>query len=261
MTPEEIWQTVLGEMELSISKANFTTWFKGTRIIEHDSKNAIIGVPNNFTKEWLRNKYNSQIFQIIKKALPELQKIDYRIAANNTIHKTLSNKEIQATETKRATQPELAKLSSNSIFNPKYTFDNFIVGNNNRLAHATSQAVCEKPGEAYNPLFIYGGVGLGKTHLVHAIGNELHKRFPDKTSLYVSCENFTNEFKRIAEIAEIISFYFFTTILGTIVFFDLKKNLRLIGLSFLTILSPVFGVTLFLLRDYYINQNNYNNEQ
>lgn len=198
MSPEEIWQTVLAEMELTVSKANFTTWFRGTRILENDGINVIIAVPNNFTKEWLRNKYNSQILQIIKKAVPGLEKIDYRISSSNIVTKIpqqpshkLSSKTLTDA---RIVQTDLTKLTQNAIFNQKYTFDNFIVGNNNRLAHATSLAISENPGETHNPLFIYGGVGLGKTHLVHAIGNEIKKRFPEKTILYISCENFTNEF-------------------------------------------------------------------
>ncbi|MDO8513627.1 MAG: chromosomal replication initiator protein DnaA [bacterium] len=195
MSPEEIWQTVLGEMELSISKANFTTWFRGTRILEQDDRNIVIAVPNNFSKEWLHNKYNPQISQIIKKSLPDLQKIDYRVSTG-VLHSIADTKPNENDQTpKAAHQTDLTKLNpQNSTFNAKYTFDNFVVGSNNRLAHATSVAICEKPGETYNPLFIYGGVGLGKTHLIHAIGNEIQKRHPGKTVLYVTCENFTNDF-------------------------------------------------------------------
>lgn len=199
MSPEEIWQTVLAEMELSISKANFTTWFRGTRILENDDKTVIIGIPNNFTKAWLFNKYHSQMFQIIKKSVPDLQKLDYRIATSNSVHKidnspkSSSKPTTNTSNQTKSIQTDLTKLTS-PVFNQKYSFDNFIVGNNNRLAHATSRAICEKPGELYNPLFIYGGVGLGKTHLVHAIGNEIQNRFPEKKILYVSCEDFTNEF-------------------------------------------------------------------
>lgn len=196
MSPEAIWQTVLAEMELSVSKANFTTWFRGTRILEHSEKEVVIGVPNNFTKEWFRNKYHSQMFQIIKKSIPNLIKIDYRVSTGSNVHTVAqpSSKPTKISE-QSTTKTDLTKLADqNSLFNQKYTFDNFIVGNNNRLAHATSRAISEKPGEVYNPLFIYGGVGLGKTHLIHAIGNEIQKSFPKKTVLYVSCENFTNEY-------------------------------------------------------------------
>ncbi len=200
MNTEEIWQTVLAEMELSVSKANFTTWFRGTRILEQTDKEVIIGIPNNFTKEWLRNKYHSQIFQIIKKAVPGLLKLDYRISTGANIHSLnptskSDQKPAPAQSEPQPIQTDLTKINNqNTIFNPKYTFDNFVVGHNNRLAHATSIAISENPGTIHNPLFIYGGVGLGKTHLVHAIGNEIQKSFPDKSVLYVSCENFTNEF-------------------------------------------------------------------
>jgi len=196
---QEIWQTVLGEMELSVSKANFTTWFKGTRILEITDKVVTIGVPNNFTKEWLQNKYNIQISDIIRRSIPKLKKIDYRITSPLSIKGTPQptvkiNKEPSAEKNNLLLNNSQLNNQSNVIFDQKYNFENFIVGNNNRLAHATGIAIAENPGTLYNPFFIYGGVGLGKTHLVHAIGNEIKKRCPEKKILYISCENFTNEF-------------------------------------------------------------------
>ncbi len=183
MDAQEIWQAALGELEVTLSKANFTTWFKGTRILDKDDKKIIIGVPNNFTKEWLRNKYHPQILVTLKKFLPDLREIDYRIVSLPP-----------PTLTMAAPPPTEEDTAPTTAFNPKYTFDSFVVGNNNRLAHAASIAVAEKPGETYNPLFIYGGVGLGKTHLMQAIGNEIQRRHPSKKVLCIPCEKFTNEF-------------------------------------------------------------------
>lgn len=188
MEAQEIWQAALGALEVTLSKANYTTWFKGTQIVSISDEEIIIGVPNNFTKEWLRNKYHPDILATLKKLHPPLQKIDYKVVTTPAHSAPLTIDPISSPK------PETSATPALSAFNPKYTFDSFIVGNNNRLAHATSLAVAEKPGEAHNPLFIYGGVGLGKTHLIHAISNEIRRRYPNKKVLYVSCEKFTNEF-------------------------------------------------------------------
>jgi len=189
---QQLWQTVLGNLELSLSKANFTTWFKNTSILDQTSDKIVIGVPNTFTKEWLENKYHSSILEALKTVNPEIVEINYQIASNFT----RAEKEAEKTQPavpmpKKEVEPSRTITSG---LNPKYTFENFVVGSNNELAAAAAQAVAKNPGKSYNPLFIYGGVGLGKTHLMQAVGNFVMKNNPEKRLLYVTSEKFTNEF-------------------------------------------------------------------
>ena len=188
MDLKEIWQVALGELEVTLSKANFTTWFKDTFILEIHDKEALIGVPNAFTKEWLENKYQKEILATLKKSIPNLETISFKVRSQTSAP-------VPPKAVKEA-PPQVEKVDA--IFHPqlntKYQFDNFVVGNSNRLAAATAQAVATKPGTVYNPLFLYGGVGLGKTHLVQAIGNEILAKHPKKKIIYVSCERFTNDF-------------------------------------------------------------------
>ena len=187
MDPKEIWQTALGDLEVTLSKANFSTWFKDTFICEIKDDEIVIGVPNGFAKMWLENKFNKEVFEALKKALPNLKKFSCKITsiAPSPAKPIKIIPETTNKSTDSAAHPQL---------NRKYHFDSFVVGNSNRLAAATAQAVASKPGVVYNPLFLYGGVGLGKTHLVQAIGNEILKKYPKKKIVYVSCERFTNDF-------------------------------------------------------------------
>lgn len=191
MDTSSAWQTVLGELEVSLSKANFTTWFKNTRLLSIKDGEVVIGVPNIFTKEWLENKYNKQISEALHKALPEVKNISYRVG--NAIPKEELIDQIE-TESKIEEEAELAETETNGIFSSKYTFDTFVVGDATKLAFAAAQSVAKNPGTTYNPLFIYGGVGLGKTHLMQAIGNEVLRKDPKKKLEYVSSEKFTTDF-------------------------------------------------------------------
>jgi len=187
----ENWQAALGELEVILSKANFTTWFKDTFIFDVQKDEITIGVPNAFTKEWLENKYHTQILETLKKNYPGIETVSYRVSTQQPARPSFS-------ADKEKGQPEKIERFRNAnnhpTLNVKYTFDNFIVGSSNRLAAATAQAVAAKPGETYNPLFLYGGVGLGKTHLIQAIGNEIIARNKNKKVIYVSAEKFTNDF-------------------------------------------------------------------
>lgn len=186
MTNQQLWQAILGNLELTLSRANFTTWFKNTSIIEKSEYGIVVGVPNVFTKEWLQNKYHIDIVKALKAIAPEIKEVKYQIIS--PVYATpLTAKEV----TRTAIAP---KRPENQTLNPKYTFNTFIVGSNNQLAHAASLAVSKKPGSVYNPLFIYGGVGLGKTHLMQAVGAEVTKKDPNAKVLYVTSERFTNEF-------------------------------------------------------------------
>ncbi|MBX4187575.1 MAG: chromosomal replication initiator protein DnaA [Candidatus Doudnabacteria bacterium] len=188
MTNQQLWQAILGNMELSLSKANFTTWFKNTSIIEKSDTGIVVGVPNAFSKEWLQNKYHQEIIKALKTIAPEIKEVKYQIVSPTFVAP------IAPREVSRGSVSAQRKPEANQNLNPKYTFESFIVGSHNQLAHAASQAVSKKPGSTYNPLFIYGGVGLGKTHLMQAVGNEVLKRTPEAKILYVTSERFTNDF-------------------------------------------------------------------
>ncbi|OGE80817.1 MAG: hypothetical protein A3H72_03650 [Candidatus Doudnabacteria bacterium RIFCSPLOWO2_02_FULL_48_8] len=185
MTNQQLWQAILGNLELTLSKANFTTWFKHTSIIEKSEIGIAVGVPSAFSKEWLQNKYHQEILKALKTISPEIKEVKYQIVSPSAM---------PLPATKEVVRPQSAKRAENQNLNPKYTFTSFVVGSNNQLAHAASQAVSKKPGQIYNPLFIYGGVGLGKTHLMQAVGAEVLKKTPEAKVLYVTSERFTNEF-------------------------------------------------------------------
>lgn len=188
MTNEELWKAVLTEMELSLSRANFTTWFKGTNLLSNTHGAVLVSVPNGFIKEWLENKFNKQIFQIIRKYHPEVRDIQYAIGSARP-EVLLAKKDfvqfIPEHPLKDGLDEDVNKLTN---FNKRYTFESFVVGPNNELAYAAAQAVAKKPGTLYNPLFIYGGVGLGKTHLLQASGNYLAASAPEKKLCYVNTE-------------------------------------------------------------------------
>ena len=194
MEEQKIWQATLGELELVLSRANFTTWFKNTFISAYEGETIIIGVPNTFTKAWLEKKYHLAILKALQKITTnKIKSIIYRVEAKNE-----SKEQTAGSKTEEKIAPAEAAAETLTInefgLNPRYNFNNFVIGKGNELAQAASLAVAQKPGEVYNPLFIYGGVGLGKTHLVQAIGNKILEKVPSKKILYVSCEKFTNDF-------------------------------------------------------------------
>ena len=200
MTNEQIWQAVLGEMEISLSKANFVTWFKDTFVSSFSDELVIIGVPNAFVKKWLEEKYHKNIAGALEKVTQQkIQRIEYHLenkkqAKNQNPAPVVSSPQSSEAPIIEAPRENSAAKNVYNKFglNPKYVFENFVVGKNNELAYAACQAVVRNLGKAYNPLFIYGGVGLGKTHLLQAIGNEASK-FTDKI-LYTTSEKFTNNY-------------------------------------------------------------------
>jgi len=181
-------------LELSISKANFTTWFKNTFISSYENGQVAIGVPNTFTKSWLENKYHKEILKSLQNATgDQVREVTYKVESTHRQEQTVSS------TPPAASQPPAGKQTDNHNgfgLNARYTFANFVVGKSSELAHAACQAVAQRPGEVYNPLFIYGGAGLGKTHLLQAIAHEILKNSPKKKVVYVTCEKFTNEFIR-----------------------------------------------------------------
>ena len=200
-----LWQSVLGEIELSVSHATFTTWFKNTELIEQNDAGVVIAVPNIFAKKQFEVKFNDQVRSVLIKNGINPKQINYTI--NLTGKQTRLNREttqdtiIQSPADKlisnnlpRESSNTNSSQSSTTGLNPRYTFDNFIVGSSNDLAYTASQAVAANPGVKYNPLYLYGGVGLGKTHLMQAVGNEIIKNDPKMRVMYLSVETFVNEF-------------------------------------------------------------------
>ena len=192
MTNEELWQSVLAQIQLTISPANFATWFKNTEIDMPQEGTFNIFVPNSFVKEWLENKYNKQILKIIHNLDTQVKEITYSVKKIKAPAGNILKPQEYVAETDQLEFQEL-KIDKNTNLNPKYIFNSFIVGPFNELPHAAACAVAENPGFVYNPLFIYGGVGLGKTHLLQATGNEIQKNFKKKIVKYVSSEKFTSE--------------------------------------------------------------------
>lgn len=198
MEEQKIWQAALGELELTLSRANFTTWFKNTFISTQDGGTITIGVPNTFTKAWLEKKYHSAILKALQKITDNrIKSVIYRVElkpkSQTEKTETLVEEKVVIEEVQETPQPQVLNEFG---LNQKYSFDAFVIGKGNELAQAASLAAAQKPGQVYNPLFIYGGVGLGKTHLMQAVGNEIKKQSPNKKVLYVSCEKFTNDFVR-----------------------------------------------------------------
>lgn len=198
MTNKQLWRRVLSELELNLSQASFNTWFKNTSIAsKEEEKVIVVNVPNGFVREWLENKYRKYILKALQKHYPKIKKVDFIIRSPFSIKETLGKLTKKRSELSEVgsniEKDSFEQLSKDSNLNPRYTFKSFVVGSCNELAHAASLAVSKSPGKTYNPLFIYGGVGLGKTHLLQAIGNELIKRNPTKQIKYSTCEQFTNE--------------------------------------------------------------------
>ena len=179
---ETIWNEAMDLIKIELSEVSYNTWFKTIEPISMDDNNIILAAPNEFTKGILDGRY----LNLIKNAISQITKQNYHIII------TIPEDEIKLNvgQTKAV---ENGENISRSQLNPKYTFDSFVIGNSNRFAHAASLAVAEAPAQAYNPLFIYGGVGLGKTHLMHAIGHYILNQNSKTKVVYVSSEKFTNE--------------------------------------------------------------------
>ncbi len=232
-----LWQAVLGEVELSLSRGNFVTWFKNTQLLHHNDEVAVIGVANIFVKQQLERKYTALILETLQKNGLQPAKIEYKISAASTTRQSTSDN-IQGSSAEQTgrqfadvTRPQsthgdprnqgyrnsgnsgnlgnrsvpVSRQQSNTLsstlahnyrqgLNERYTFDTFIVGSGNELAYAACQAIAGQPGTKYNPLFLYGGVGIGKTHLIQAVGNAVLTKNPSARIVYASTEQFVQEF-------------------------------------------------------------------
>lgn len=191
MNTKELWQAALAEIELSLSRANYSTWFKSTTIVKFDDGTIYIGVPNEFVKDWLVTKYHSFILKTLRDLNNHVRTIEYCIT--KTTNEPRKEVEVGPSEKQPFSRLPFHETREDGL-NPKYTFQNFIVGPFNELAYAAAQAIINHPGAQYNPLFIYGGTGLGKTHLLQSMGNEIKRRFPDYKVFYTSLEKFSVDY-------------------------------------------------------------------
>ena len=228
MDAKQVWRAALGELQVTLSPANFETWLRDTALVEVDDTRFRISVPNGFAKDWLESRYRSLISQTLGRIVGYGVQVDFFVGAEPAAGETdtaggstgsasesddgggapvavgpgLMPRSVESPAPRQAPPTPQVRVEPGRVggeggtsnINPRYTFSNFIVGSANRLAHAASLSVAERPGHAYNPLFLYGGVGLGKTHLMHAIGNQVAAKFPRKRVVYATSEKFTNEF-------------------------------------------------------------------
>lgn len=195
---DTLWKNALAEIELEVSRANFATWFQNTIAIDKNDGTIVVGVPNGFTKEWLSVKYNKFIIKVLRKISPEIKNVEYVISSVQAAldKKTKKKGAVVGTLDNKDNQMEMVEfhIDPEANLNPRYTFENFIVGSFNELAYSAGIAITKNLGTAYNPLFVYGGVGLGKTHLLQAIGNEVKKANPNIKVQYITSEKFTLDY-------------------------------------------------------------------
>ncbi len=196
MDTNQLWQAVLGEIELQISRPNFLTWLKNSQLLERNEKEgvALVGLPNNFAKEWVKSRYHKIILGSLRNMDGSIKNVDYAVSNQNMGNVTVKKHRVLNVEEKTQSSLIELKIDPKTNLNPKYIFGSFIVGSSNELAYAAAQAVVKDVGKKYNPLFIYGGVGLGKTHLIQAIGNEISNFYKNSVGvLYISSEKFIND--------------------------------------------------------------------
>ena len=185
MKAEHAWQATIGQLQLEMSKASFDTWVSSAEFLGYDEDTGCfeIGVKNAYARDWLDDRLSNTMSRLLTGMMGNPVTTNIKVWSSNTSP--------AATNETRTTTPNAPPANDNPTINGRYRFDNFVVGSDNRLAHAACMAVAESPARAYNPLFLYGGVGLGKTHLLHAIGNACQPA--NLNVLYVSSEEFTND--------------------------------------------------------------------
>lgn len=194
---KKVWGEALIELELVVSKANFSTWFKNTFVSKSESGIVHVCVPNAFVRDWLSTKYHKNILRVLRSKNPSIRAIEYvvsKVQPQGTVQTIVVQQ--QSDDASSLNQLRLGDLdiNKNDGLNPKYTFENFIVGPFNQLGYAAAQGIIKNPGMTYNPLFVYGGTGLGKTHLIQAIGNHIKKTSRDKKVYYLTSEKFTLDY-------------------------------------------------------------------
>lgn len=187
---KQIWESCLDEIESNLSRANFVTWFKNTSLYKQENGTAVISVPNEFVRDWLNTKYKTMILGLLMNYSSGIRNIEF------TISKLNSKKQEDQQNSFIVNELPLKNLyiDKKDNLNPRYTFDSFIVGSFNELAFAAAQAIIKNPGHNYNPFFIYGPTGLGKTHLIQAVGNAIKEKYPTKEIHYISLEKFAIDY-------------------------------------------------------------------
>lgn len=201
MTTKELWENALVELQLSISRPNFNTWFKDTHITRIEEGVVYLGVPSQFARDWLSNKFHKDILRSLRTLSDSVRTVEYVISRGPK----------KAVEEVRSVPPPPTELPLEAVhqksnLNPRFTFNSFVVGPFNELAYAAAQAVIRKPGIAYNPLLVYGPTGLGKTHLVQAIGNHFRMQAPDRKVYYVTSERFSMDYVSSLQAGKVQSF-------------------------------------------------------
>ena len=187
MRPDQIWTAVQEELRFQLAKPSYETWLKNTSLLSAEGGIFRIGVPSKLAKDWLEDRFAGLIQETLQAVTGTEVEVDFVVSP--TGHRAGPDGVLLVADDVEEQPPAVATTE----LNEKFKFSNFVVGNNSRFAHAAAKAVADAPGETYNPLFLYGGVGLGKTHLMHAIGHEVRRRFPIKRVLYLTSEQFMNE--------------------------------------------------------------------
>jgi chromosomal replication initiator protein len=190
---QQIWERALLDIELSVSQATYSMWFKEVNVLRQEDGTVFLAVPNNFVQEWLYKKFHNTILRSFRQANTSIRALEYIITKETEGKK-------QGDLKKLAPQPTITMplheyyINKENNLNPRYTFDSFVVGSFNELANAAARSVVKTPGKSYNPLFVYGPSGVGKTHLMQAVGNHIKKDFPDKKVFYLTSERFVMEY-------------------------------------------------------------------
>jgi chromosomal replication initiator protein len=186
---DQIWTAVQDELRFQLAKPSYETWLKNTSLLSADGSIYRVGVPSKLAKDWLEDRFAGLIQETLQAVTGNEVEVDFVVSSNGNRSALAGDDDLLGSED----MPEPAPPVAQSELSEKFKFSSFVVGNNSRFAHAAAKAVSDAPGETYNPLFLYGGVGLGKTHLMHAIGHDVRRRFPKKRVLYLTSEQFMNE--------------------------------------------------------------------
>jgi chromosomal replication initiator protein len=197
LNQDQIWSQVQEELRFQLAKRTYDMWLKNTSVVSADGGTFRIGVPSKLAKDWLEDRFSGLIQETLQAVTGSEVDIDFVIAPSghrpaHALFDGDDNGSENGHENGAEVAPEPSVIAPSEL-NARFRFSSFVVGHNSQFAHAAAKAVAEAPGDSYNPLFLYGGVGLGKTHLMHAIGHEVHDRFPRKRVVYLTSEQFTNE--------------------------------------------------------------------
>ena len=196
MNQDQIWSQVQEELRFQLAKRTYDMWLKNTSVVSADGGTFRIGVPSKLAKDWLEDRFSGLIQETLQAVTGAEVDIDFVIAPSEHRHAHVfdgDDKHPSENGHENGVETAVDTTIPSSELNGRFRFSSFVVGHNSQFAHAAAKAVAEAPGDSYNPLFLYGGVGLGKTHLMHAIGHEVHDRFPRKRVVYLTSEQFTNE--------------------------------------------------------------------